>query len=184
MKYLKAIIRRLLAFLKLSSVKIIHINSFSFKINEMVSLSTRFAFLNGGHIKIGKSLATERNVDFHVAEGGVLTIGDNCYMNKNCVISCHKEIVIGNKCALGPNVMIYDNDHDFRAEGGKIAGKYKVSSVVIGNNVWIGANTVILRGTHIGDNCVIGAGSVISGHYPDNTIIVQKRETSTIKYEI
>ena len=46
----------------------------------------------------------------------------------------------------------------------------------IGKNVWIGANTVILRGTKIGDNCVIGAGTIVKGDFPENSIIVQNRE--------
>ena len=59
---------------------------------------------------------------------------------------------------------------------------FKTSPVIIGNNVWIGANTVILRGTEIGDNCVIGAGCVIKGKYGANSVIVQKRTETTIVY--
>jgi len=50
-------------------------------------------------------------------------------------------------------------------------------------NCWIGANTVILRGTTIGDNSVIGAGCVLKGEYPAGAIIIQKRETTIIKDE-
>lgn len=78
---------------------------------------------------------------------------------------------------MGPNVLIYDHDHDFRKEEGLKKLKYKTAPVDIGDNVWIGANTIILRGTKIGNNCVIGAGSVIKGCYPDNSIVVQKRNT-------
>lgn len=53
----------------------------------------------------------------------------------------------------------------------------------IGKNCWIGANTVILRGTTIGDNSVIGAGCVLKGEYPAGAIIIQKRETTIIKDE-
>lgn len=60
--------------------------------------------------------------------------------------------------------------------------QYKTGSVEIGNNVWIGANTVILRETKIGDNCVVGAGCVLKGDYPAGTVIVQKRETTVTKY--
>ena len=52
---------------------------------------------------------------------------------------------------------------------------YKTSPVVIGDDVWIGANTVILRGTVIGRDCVVGAGSVLKGVYPAGSVIVQKR---------
>ena len=55
------------------------------------------------------------------------------------------------------------------------AGKYKTGSIEIGNNVWIGANTIILRGTKIGDNAVIAAGSIVKGEVPTGAVIVQKR---------
>lgn len=54
--------------------------------------------------------------------------------------------------------------------------KFKTSPITIGSNVWIGANTLILRGTHIGDNCVVAGGAVIRGSYPANTVIIQKRK--------
>ena len=76
---------------------------------------------------------------------------------------------------FSPNVQIYDHDHDFRVEGGVKAGKYKTAPVEIGNNVWIGANTIILRGTKIGDNAVIGAGCVVKGEVPAGAVLVQKR---------
>ena len=77
--------------------------------------------------------------------------------------------------------MIYDHDHDFRIKDGLKSLKYKTSPIIIGNNVWIGSNTIILRGSKIGNNCVIGAGSVIKGTYEDGSIIVQKRENSVSK---
>ena len=53
---------------------------------------------------------------------------------------------------------------------------YKSSPVKIGNNVWIGANAVILRGTVIGDNCVIGAGTVVKGTFESGSVIIEHRE--------
>lgn len=112
--------------------------------------------------------------------GGVLSIGNNVGINSNCVIACHEKISIGNEVGLGPNVCIYDHDHDFRAPGGKKAGKFRTKPVVIEDNVWIGANTVILRGSHIGRNAVVGAGSVVSGNIPEDSVFVQKREKTII----
>ncbi|MEG2122097.1 MAG: DapH/DapD/GlmU-related protein, partial [Rikenellaceae bacterium] len=56
-----------------------------------------------------------------------------------------------------------------------------IGEVYIGENSWIGANTVILKNTRIGANCVVAAGSVISGTYPDNSLIIQKREITVKK---
>lgn len=71
---------------------------------------------------------------------------------------------------------MYDHDHDFRVANGKNEGKYKVSPIVIGDNVWIGANSVILRGSKIGNNSVIGAGTIIKTDIENDTIIYTKNE--------
>ena len=60
--------------------------------------------------------------------------------------------------------------------GGKAAKQYKCSPVVIEDNAWIGANSIILRGVHIGKNAVIAAGSVVYQDVPENTVLTQKKE--------
>ena len=64
----------------------------------------------------------------------------------------------------------------FSADSNKEA--FVSAPIIIGKNCWIGAHTVILRGTEIGDNCVVGAGCVLSGKYAPNSVIVHKRETT------
>lgn len=83
---------------------------------------------------------------------------------------------------IGPNVLVFDHDHDFRAEGGIAEGRIVIGDIVIGDGVWIGGNTSILRGTNIGDNAVIAAGSVIKGNIPANSIVVQKRTSKISEY--
>ena len=65
---------------------------------------------------------------------------------------------------------------DFSA-GSENWGSYVETPVVIGNDVWIGANVVIMRGTTIGDQAVIGAGSIVKGNVPAGKVFYQKRET-------
>lgn len=75
--------------------------------------------------------------------------------------------------------MIYDNDH--AVKNGKVSdNQYITSEVKIGSNVWIGAGTVILKGTTIEDNCIIGAGSVVKGTVEKGSIFVQKRNEQII----
>ena len=81
---------------------------------------------------------------------------------------------------LGDKVFINDNDHNFRKTGD---GRMLTGQVIIGKNVWIGANSVILRNTVVGDNAVIAAGSIVKGEVPANTVFVDKREKSLIKYK-
>ena len=105
-----------------------------------------------------------------------MVIGDNSYFNDGAIIVCRDNITIGKNFQSGPNLLIYDHDHDYKNEKGLKTKQYLTAPVAIGNNVWVGANVIILRGTTIGDNCVIAAGAVIKGNISSNTVVVQKRE--------
>ncbi len=106
------------------------------------------------------------------ASNGTIELEGSIYINRNCTVVAHNNIHIGKGTTIGPNVCIYDHDHNYRK-----TGSYLLSApVVIGKNVWIGAGCIILRGSVIGDNCVVGAGSVIKGEYPMNTLLISKRE--------
>lgn len=138
-----------------------------------------FTVTKGGHIDLGYHVCALKNCRFS-AHGGVLKIGDNVGFNTNCIISSHEYIEIGNSVEVGPNVCIYDHDHDLRCEGGVKAGRFVTSPVKIGEGTWIGANVIILRGAQIGNNCVIAAGSIVNGNVPDNSTFIQKREKTIV----
>lgn len=125
-------------------------------------------------VKIGKRTVTRDNVVFRV-ENGKLEIGDKCFFNGNVNITCVEQISIGSGCQFANNLVIVDHDHNYKEHGEK--AKALVSSpIIIGDNVWIGANCTVLRGSVIGDNSVIAAGSVVMGEIPENTIFYQKKE--------
>lgn len=175
---IKNIIAVLFSYIRFTLLRIIHGKRFSFKGMQRFSPQTQLFFLNKAEIKLGNKVRAHTGTKIRAISGGVVEIGDNATFNYNCMIVALKKIQIGKGVEFGPNVLIYDHDHDFRAEGGLKANKYKYGNVEIGDNTWIGANTVILRGTKIGKNCVVGAGCVISGSFEDNSIITQKRETT------
>ena len=58
--------------------------------------------------------------------------------------------------------------------------QFKSADIIIGKNCWIGANTIILKGTRIGDNSIIGAGSVVRGEIPNGSLVIQKRKTDIL----
>lgn len=103
---------------------------------------------------------------------GITThVGDNLYVNHNCIFLDGGGLTIGNNVLIGPNVGIYTPEHAFdpqlRKEG------YEISHpVTIGNNVWIGGGVTIIGGVTIGDNTIIGAGSVVTHDIPANVIAV------------
>lgn len=128
----------------------------------------------GGGVRIGADATVS------VLNGGQLTVGDGVSVGMRNLIVCHQEIQIGRNTILAPNVLIYDHDHVFDAQNGVHKHEFKTKPISIGENCWVGANTVILRGTKIGNNCVIGAGCVVKGEVPDNTVLVQKRTEQMI----
>lgn len=128
--------------------------------------------IKDGTARFGKEQITRGNAVFRV-EGGELIIGDKCFFNQNVSITCKKKILIGDRCQIANNVVIVDHDH----AGSENWGSYVETPVTIGNDVWIGANVVIMRGTTIGDKAVIGAGSIVKGDVPEGKVFYQKRET-------
>ena len=105
---------------------------------------------------------------FHCDLGYNIHVGNNFYAGYNCVMLDYAEIKIGDNCLIGPNVGIYTTGHNLGPEE-----RYKTGfaePIKIGNNVWIGGNTCIMPGVIIGDNSVIGAGSVVTKDIPSGVI--------------
>lgn len=106
---------------------------------------------------------------FHCDYGYNIKIGENFYSNYNCIILDCAKVTIGNNVFLAPNVGIYTAGHPVHYELRNAEFEYAFP-ITIGDNVWIGANTVINPGVTIGDNCVIGSGSVVTKNIPMNSI--------------
>lgn len=118
---------------------------------------------------VGKDVWIEP--DFHCEFGKNIVIEDNVYINFGCVILDCAEVVIGANSLLGPNIGIYAVNHSIDADE-RIVGGCMSASVHIGKNVWLGGDVKIMAGVTIGDNVVIGAGSIVTKNIPDNVIAV------------
>lgn len=119
--------------------------------------------------KVGEHPFIEPN--FFCDYGYNIEIGDNFYANHNLVILDCAKVKIGNNVLIGPNCGIYSAAHPTNCEK-RLSGVEFAKPITIGNNVWIGGNVCIMPGVNIGDNTVIGAGSVITKDIPSNVIAV------------
>lgn len=142
---------------------------------QRISPSANVKIFGNGCISIGRNNEISADCDIQVHGKGRFSIGDGSYMNRFCMISAHNSVSIGNHCMFGPCVKIFDNNHRFSREEG-VSSDLTVGSVRIGNNCWIASNVIILKGAEIGDNCVIGAGCLISGVVPSGSIVKMKQE--------
>ena len=109
-----------------------------------------------------------------IADGGKIGVAADTKFNHNVHLnaSVGGNISIGEKCLIGPNVVIRTASHRFddltrpiREQG------HDVGDVVLGDNVWLAANVVVLPGITIGDGAVIAAGAVVTRYVPENAVV-------------
>lgn len=117
--------------------------------------------------KTGENLWIEP--PFHCDYGWNIEVGENLFANYNLTILDVGKVTIGKNVQIAPNVSIYTAGHPVHADSRNSGYEYGIP-ITVGDNVWIGGNTVILPGVTIGKNAVIGAGSVVSKDIPDNVI--------------
>ena len=106
---------------------------------------------------------------FHCDYGWNIEVGENFFANFGLTILDVGKVTIGDNAQIAPNVSIYTAGHPIHPDSRNSGYEYGIP-ITIGNNVWIGGNTVILPGVSIGDNVVIGAGSVVAKDIPDNML--------------
>uniref|UniRef100_UPI0032E9FDFA sugar O-acetyltransferase n=1 Tax=Tetragenococcus halophilus TaxID=51669 RepID=UPI0032E9FDFA len=104
---------------------------------------------------------------FRCDYGTNIYIGDHFFANYDCIMLDVTLIEIGDHVLFGPRVVIYTPSHPLDEEV-RSTGLEFGKTVKIGNNVWIGANTIVNPGVTIGDNTVIGSGSVVTKNIPAN----------------
>lgn len=115
-------------------------------------------------LRVGTFLMCAGPCYIKCTEDAQCKIGKKVFANHNCSITCVEEITIGDYCNIANNVVIVDHDHRIGEYG--VEEGLDSTPVHIGNNVWIGANAVILRGVSIGDGAVIAAGAVVNHDVP------------------
>jgi acetyltransferase-like isoleucine patch superfamily enzyme len=121
-------------------------NPWDIEIDEMVALDDDVVLLTTG---LRKTAAR-------------LVIGGGTYVNRFTMFDASERIEVGRGCLIGPFCYITDHDHGIELARPTAQQPLVSGSVRIGNNVWVGAGAIILKGVTIGDGAVIGAGAVVT----------------------
>ena len=131
-----------------------------------VGEGTVFGFMEDAGFWTSYEFLNPRNVDSKIS------IGKNCQIcNRFTAVSEGEGIEIGDNVLVGSSVTVLDSDFHEIDPSRRIDGNPKTGKVVIGDNAWIGDRVMILKGTAIGKNSVVAAGSVVSGEFPANVVI-------------
>lgn len=135
------------------------------------------------HIAIGAATLVASNVTMSVgmapgqplpraATSPVLRIGDRCLIGRGSHLVAHQSIVIGDDVITGPNCYLTDQNHVYADVDTPIGQQWPANDPVhIGAGSWLGSGAVILPGTRLGRNTVVGAGSVVRGVFPDHSVL-------------
>lgn len=149
-KYVKEAFRSLFSFSFFKAI----FSSFSYYLHEHVTWRYK--------MKHGKSLRVHSTASIRNPQN--ITVGNNSHINYNCCIWCgeHAHISLGDNLLMGPGVKIFNTNHGLAKNEPMTFQESTEADIVIGNDCWLGANTVILKGVTIPDGCVIAAGAVVS----------------------
>ena len=122
---------------------------------------------NFSNVKIGSHCLIQDHVYIRAGLNGRVCIGEYCAINSFAKLFGHGGIYIGDYSQIGPGALITTTVHDYR---GYMEADFR--SVKIGKWVWVGAGSIILAGTTIGDKSVIGAGSIVTKDIPPDSVAV------------
>jgi acetyltransferase-like isoleucine patch superfamily enzyme len=130
-------------------------------------VGTKTEIVNSNNVKIGRDCLLQDGVYIRAGTQGKIVIEDRAAINSFARLFGHGGIHIGEDTQIGPGTLITTTDHDIHH---RLEARFK--PVVIGKRAWIAANVTILPGVRVGENAVIGAGSVVTADIPANSVAV------------
>lgn len=129
------------------------------------------AATDGGSVRFGAGSSIDRNATL-IAKHGALSVGEGAYIGIGAVIVCRSSVKVGRNALFAEYVTIRDQDHTILPTGDQRRVGFTTSPIVIGDNVWLGAKVTVIQGVTIGNNVVVGANSVVTHDLPDNCVAV------------
>lgn len=121
----------------------------------------------GAKIVLGNKCSVFHDVGLYLDDPkACIMIGNNTYFNRRTEIHCMEKVVIGDNCAISWDVNILDTDYHHIDDNEKIS-----LPIHIGNHVWVGCKSTILKGVTIGDGAVIAAGALVNKNVPPKCLV-------------
>jgi len=145
---------------------------FIFSFSLYKELIFKFAYFIHDHVAPLKEMHIAGNPRIHPSAslrcGKNIYLGNNSHINQFCCVwaSSESKIVIGDNLLMGPGVKIFSSNHGTDKNIPMNLQKFSEKDIKIGNDVWIGANSVVLSGVNIGDGVIVAAGSVVTKDIP------------------
>jgi acetyltransferase-like isoleucine patch superfamily enzyme len=149
-----------------------NLRRFYFRVQGMkIGVNTHIPkiFITWPHqVKIGSNCRLERNIIFNFDSiyqpGANIIIGNYNFIGNGVECNIQARLTVGNSCLIASGVKFIDHDHGTKKSAYIKNQHSKKQEIKVGNDVWIGANAIILKGTIIEDGAIIAAGSVVKGH--------------------
>lgn len=153
---------------------------FIFEPGSMIYIQDRLTLNGNSRCNNGKTsiIRLDENAKLNIKGNGSIYYGadvilfrdavfnlGNTFINSDCRIRCHKQISIGDHCAISHGVTIMDSDVH------SLNGSRNTKPVYIGNYVWIGTRVTLLSGVRIGDGAVLAAGALVTSDVPPKTLV-------------
>lgn len=121
----------------------------------------KFRLVPNKNIIIGNNVTIGENITIEVIKGAELKIGNQVNLTRNIALVANTKIEIGNYCLIGENVSIRDANHQTKKDKLIIEQASDSEPIIIDEDVWIGANSVVLKGSEIAKGAVVGANSLV-----------------------
>lgn len=149
---------------------------YGFSIRALAGIFEKYAWYIHDHVAPKTQMAKGKDIRIHPTAslrcGRNISLGENSHINQYCCIwaSSNARIVMGDNLLMGPGAKIFSSNHGIKRNELMNSQQWKEKDVVIGNDVWVGANAVIVPGVTIGNGVVVAAGAVVTKDIPAYTI--------------
>ena len=174
--------RTLTSFVRVLCYNLLNGGGKSLPLNTKIDRRTRLYSVKGARIIVGPHVTLRStSKGYHCGmpfactlladrPGSLISIGNHSRIN-GAYLHAQSSITVGRNSLIAAGVNILDSNGHPLYSADRTTGRDTPSPILIGDNVWIGLNAIILKGTTIGDNSVVSAGSVVQGDFPPNSLI-------------